>query len=87
MRPTQRTGEVCLHCRLAALDDLEPVQQLTKLTQLDTEGNPCCNLHPMSRFRIEVLARHSTSLQQIDSHKVGHGKVAAQGSCTSNVGS
>ena len=58
------------HCRLETLDDLAPLQQLTRLTQLGTEGNPCCNLHPVSRFRIEVLARHSTSLQQIDSHKV-----------------
>ena len=56
--------------RLATLDDLEPLQQLARLTQLGTEGNPCCNLHPVSRFRIEVLARHSTSVQQIDSHKV-----------------
>ncbi|KAL3143492.1 Leucine-rich repeat-containing protein 49 [Trebouxia sp. C0009 RCD-2024] len=58
--------------RLASLDDLEPLQQLTKLTQLGTEGNACCNLHPISRFRIEVLARHSANVQQIDSHKVGH---------------
>ena len=58
------------HRRLATLDELEPLQQLTRLTQLGTEGNPCCTLHPVSRFRIEVLARHSTNLQQIDSHKV-----------------
>lgn len=57
-------------CRLATLDELDPLQQLTRLTQLGLEGNPCCNLHPMSRFRIEVLARHCLSLQQMDSHKV-----------------
>ena len=57
-------------CRLATLDDLVPLQQLSGLTQLGLEGNPCCNLHPISRFRIEVLARHCTSLQLMDSHKV-----------------
>ncbi|KAL0045275.1 hypothetical protein WJX82_002456 [Trebouxia sp. C0006] len=56
--------------RLATLDDLVPLQQLSGLTQLGLEGNPCCNLHPISRFRIEVLARHCTSLQLMDSHKV-----------------
>ncbi len=57
-------------CRLAILGDLVPLQQLSGLTQLGLEGNPCCNLHPMSRIRIEVLARHCTSLQLMDSHKV-----------------
>ena len=61
-----------MSCRLTALDDLEPLQQLTQLTQLGIEGNACCNLHPMSRFRMEVLARHSTSLQQMDLHKVSN---------------
>ena len=70
---------VCLQCRLASLDDLEPLQQLTKLTQLGTDGNACCNLHPISRFRIEVLARHSANLQQIDSHKVGHNPLGYTG--------
>lgn len=68
----QHTQDMFLQCRLASLDDLEPLQQLIKLTQLGIEGNACCNLHPVSRFRIEVLARHSANLQQIDSHKVGH---------------
>ncbi|KAA6424148.1 MAG: hypothetical protein FRX49_06107 [Trebouxia sp. A1-2] len=57
--------------RLATFNDLVPLQQLSRLTQLGLEGNPCCNLHPISRFRIEVLARHCTSLQLMDSHKVG----------------
>lgn len=72
----QRVATVCrtvahvCFCRLATLDDLVPLQQLSGLTQLGLEGNPCCNLHPISRFRIEVLARHCTSLQLMDSHKV-----------------
>ncbi|DBA75297.1 TPA: Leucine-rich repeat-containing protein 49, variant 3 [Trebouxia sp. C0004] len=56
--------------RLATLDDLVPLQQLSRLTQLGLEGNPCCYLHPISRFRIEVLARHCTSLHLMNSHKV-----------------
>ena len=57
--------------RLASMQDLAPLQQLTQLTQLGLEGNPCCNLHPASRFRIELLARLVTSLHQMDSLKVG----------------
>lgn len=57
-------------CRLVGLDDLKPLQQLTALQHLELEGNPCCGLHPPSRFRIEVVARHCSNLHQLDAQQV-----------------
>lgn len=56
--------------RLARLDDLKPLQQLTSLKHLELDGNPCCSLHPPARFRIEVLARQCSQLQQMDFQQV-----------------